>query len=41
MARALTEAAAWVGCDSVALEQVSPPALRSRLESALAAVSPG
>ena len=30
MARALTEAAAWVGCDNVALEQVSPPALRSR-----------
>ena len=35
MARALTEAAAWVGCDNVALEQVSPPALRSRLELAL------
>jgi uncharacterized protein YcaQ len=41
MARALTEAAAWVGCDSVALEQVSPPALRSRLESALTDASPG
>jgi len=35
MARALTEAAAWVGCDNVALEQVSPPGLRQRLESAL------
>ena len=39
MARALTEAAAWVGCDSVALEQVSPPGLRSRLESALASAA--
>jgi uncharacterized protein YcaQ len=39
MARALTEAAAWVGCDNVALEQVSPPALRSRLEAAVKAAS--
>jgi uncharacterized protein YcaQ len=37
MARALTEAAAWVGCDSIALEQVSPAALRPRLDAALAA----
>ncbi len=36
MARALTEAATWVGCDSVALEHVSPAALRPRLEAALA-----
>ena len=36
MARALTEAAPWVGCDSVRLEQVHPPELRPRLESALA-----
>jgi uncharacterized protein len=35
MARALTEAASWVGCDSVALEQVQPPELRARLEAAL------
>jgi uncharacterized protein YcaQ len=37
MAQALTEAASWVGCDSVRLEQVQPPALESRLRSALAA----
>jgi uncharacterized protein len=36
MAQALTEAAAWVGCDSVRLEQVEPSALESRLRSALA-----
>jgi uncharacterized protein len=36
MARALTEAATWVGCDSVRLEQVHPPELRPRLEAALA-----
>ncbi|MGI9008045.1 MAG: winged helix-turn-helix domain-containing protein [Streptosporangiaceae bacterium] len=35
MARALIEAAKWVGCDSVRLEKVSPPGLRSRLTSAL------
>jgi uncharacterized protein len=39
MARALLEAASWVGCDSVALEQVRPPELRARLESALGAAS--
>jgi len=36
MARALVEAAAWVDCDNVRLERVSPAALRPRLESALA-----
>ncbi|MGO9163465.1 MAG: winged helix-turn-helix domain-containing protein [Streptosporangiaceae bacterium] len=37
MARALAEAAAWVGCDTVALGQVSPARLEPRLKSALAA----
>jgi uncharacterized protein YcaQ len=37
MARALVEAAAWVGCDGVQLGRVSPPSLESRLRSALAA----
>ncbi len=37
MARALTEAASWVGCDNVALGRVSPAALEPRLRSALAA----
>ncbi len=37
MARALTEAAAWVGCDSVALGRVEPPRLEPRLRAALAA----
>jgi uncharacterized protein len=37
MARALVEAASWVGCDSVKLERVEPPALEPRLRSALAA----
>jgi uncharacterized protein len=36
MAQALAEAAAWVGCDSVRLEQVAPAALAPRLRSALA-----
>jgi uncharacterized protein len=36
MARALQEAAEWVGCSSVAVEQVSPPHLASRLHAALA-----
>ncbi|HEX9066088.1 MAG TPA: crosslink repair DNA glycosylase YcaQ family protein [Streptosporangiaceae bacterium] len=35
MARALTEAAKWVGCTAVRLERVSPPGLRSRLTAAL------
>jgi uncharacterized protein len=37
MARALADAAAWVGCDSVQLGQVSPPGLEQRLRAALAA----
>jgi uncharacterized protein len=36
MARALREAAEWVGCSSVAVEQVSPPHLAPRLRAALA-----
>ncbi|HEU5418692.1 MAG TPA: crosslink repair DNA glycosylase YcaQ family protein [Streptosporangiaceae bacterium] len=36
MARALTEAASWVGCDSVELQQVEPESLRPRLKAALA-----
>jgi uncharacterized protein len=37
MARALADAAAWVGCDSVQLGQVKPPRLEQRLRAALAA----
>ncbi len=37
MALALVEAASWVGCDSVRLEQVEPAGLESRLRAALAA----
>jgi len=37
MARALADAAAWVGCDSVQLGQVNPPALEQRLRAALTA----
>jgi len=36
MALALTEAASWVGCQSVRLQQVEPPGLEPRLRSALA-----
>jgi uncharacterized protein len=36
MAQALAEAAAWVGCDNVKLQQVEPPTLEPRLRSALA-----
>jgi uncharacterized protein len=36
MASALTEAAGWVGCDSVDLHQVEPASLRPRLQAALA-----
>jgi hypothetical protein len=39
MARALTEAAAWVGCDQVELGRVSPPALEPRLRKALSDAS--
>ncbi len=35
MAEALAEAAAWVGCDAVAVEVVDPPGLRPALEAAL------
>lgn len=36
MARALGEAAGWVGCDAVGVERVAPDALRAPLLSALA-----
>ena len=36
MARALVEAADWVGCDNVRLAQVNPPGLEPRLRAALA-----
>ena len=36
MAEALVEAASWVGCDSVKLQQVEPPQLEQRLQAALA-----
>jgi len=35
MAKALVEAAAWVGCDNVKLQQVEPPELEQRLQAAL------
>jgi len=37
MARALREAAEWVGCTSIELGQVSPPHLAPRLTAAVAA----
>jgi uncharacterized protein len=37
MARALIEAASWVGCDTVKLAQVEPAGLEPRLRSALSA----
>jgi uncharacterized protein YcaQ len=37
MARALVEAAKWVGCTTVKLERVNPPDLEPRLRSALTA----
>jgi uncharacterized protein len=39
MAQALREAATWVGCDHVRLEQIEPPNHASRLTAALAQVS--
>jgi uncharacterized protein YcaQ len=36
MARALREAAEWVGCDAVKLQRVTPPGLTQALETALA-----
>jgi len=35
MAQALIEAASWVGCDNVKLQQVEPPELEQRLRAAL------
>jgi uncharacterized protein YcaQ len=35
MARALREAAEWVGCSAVAVERVGPPHLAQRLRAAL------
>ena len=35
MAQALREAATWVGCDEVRLEQIEPPHHASRLAAAL------
>ena len=35
MARALAEAASWVGCDSIATERVTPAHLTDRLAAAL------
>jgi uncharacterized protein YcaQ len=35
MAEALAEAASWVGCDSVRVEQVSPPKLADALQAAV------
>lgn len=39
MARALAEAAEWVGCDGVQLDRVEPPNLAPRLTAALAALT--
>jgi hypothetical protein len=36
MARALREAAAWVGCDAVRVQQVAPPEAAGPLRAALA-----
>jgi len=41
MARALTEAASWVGCDSVRVERLQPAGLEPRLRSALASLGAG
>lgn len=38
MARALAEAASWVGCDNVAIERVEPAILAPRLASALTTI---
>jgi uncharacterized protein YcaQ len=35
MARALAEAATWVGCDNVAVERISPPHWADRMHAAL------
>jgi len=38
MAQALIEAASWVGCDNVKLQQIEPPKLEPRLRAALAEI---
>jgi hypothetical protein len=38
MARALGEAAAWVGCDAIRVELVDPPRLTTALRDAIAAL---
>jgi uncharacterized protein len=38
MAQALIEAASWVGCDNVKLQQVEPPKLEPRLRAALSEI---
>jgi uncharacterized protein len=38
MARALAEAASWVGCDNVVVERVAPAALAARLTTALTTI---
>jgi hypothetical protein len=39
MAKALAEAAAWVGCEAIVAERVSPPQLADRVHASLAAVT--
>jgi len=39
MARALAEAASWVGCDSIVTERVTPPQLTERLAAAVKVVA--
>ncbi len=39
MARALAEAATWVGCDNVAIERADPPAMAASLTKAVGEVS--
>jgi len=41
MARALAEAATWVGCDNVVAERISPPQLADRMHAALRADAAG
>ena len=39
MAKALAEAATWVGCEAIVAERVSPPELADRVHASLAAVT--
>jgi hypothetical protein len=39
MARALRDAAAWVGCDNVAVGEVAPARLEQRMRTELATIS--